>query len=392
MPERDPGFKDSRKQHAFSQKDVPSLGIAMGGAYGGISYGVTRLLSNPDLASKVGIGVGVGIGAFMAGIMGGITSGEDAKKLAIQGKTKRAKLATFQGILEAEAGMISSGVVSGYEIDGARGAIIGGAIGVFFGSSVSSFLGAGEAGRTYREVIHPALNPQTFSEFNVVKDVISDDEDLLVEHPPVYVAGSIGDMMGFRKAQVDFAKKKAPEMKRIYKHPENLLLQMRGAIFIIPDIIHYPAFDPENEEISMGGIKLKQPSRSVKLNDQRADEVIAKPYDSSTSSIWPYTSELEDNLPSRPFDEKRWQYWRGNSWRHDVVILATRKIEGSTITNPDPDSLKIEEEYHLIDILAGGEGKGDRIKKKDPIKDRLKSLVPVRDPQQISRNTLQAQE
>lgn len=382
-PERNEGQKDSRK-FRLTQKDAAEVAGFLGGFYGGASYGITRFIADKDLANSVGIGVGVGLGAAAGGMLGAFAADHDADTLAVQGNIRKATIKGIQGAIEAEAGFVTSGAISGYEINGIKGAIIGGIIGGVLGTGfpLITIPGKRETGKAYRDVIHPTLNPQNFPQFNIIKDVLFDEKDLLVDSPPVYIAGSINDMLGFRQAQVDSVIAKAPTMKREYKNPDVLLGRIPAAIFIIPNVIHYPAFDPEFETVLFG--RLKEPSTAMTLSDPDGVKVVAKPHTSETTNIWPHASEFEDEIIGRKFNEKRWQHWREKAWNQEVVILATRKVEppaiGTTVTS---DSLKVNETYQLIDILVGGSGKAGRIKKKEPIKERLKGLIPVRDPQGI---------
>lgn len=384
MAERQSGPEDSRNRFKFTQKMAAGISAGIGAFYGGASYGVTRLVS-PDgqLAKDIGLGTGVGIAAITGGLLGAIAASKDAEKLAIQGKVGKARLKALQSTLESLVGVGGGGALAGFKAGGSEGAIYGGLAGTL--CSTPGFLlinrGLKKTGEVYRNVIHPTLDPHNFPQFNIVKDSLFDDKDVLLEHPPVYDAGSITEMKGFREAQVNAVIEKASSMRGVYKNPDMILFRMPSAIFIIPDLIHYPAFDPKEDSFVLA---LKQPATSMKLADTQNDSITVKSYTGSSNRIWPNPTEFENDPPlMREFNGKRWDYWRERNWRHQVAVLASRNINRTVDKRGNTISFEANDSYHLVDILVGGTGKGERIKKRQPKKVRLKGLVPEADPNSI---------
>lgn len=375
--------KDSRN-FKIDHKTATILGSVSGGIFGGIGYSVTRFLADSDLANRVGIGIAADLGTFMWGIMAGIGSQQEAEKLAIQGRVGNATRKSWQSALEAGTGIGLSGALTGYEFGGTEGALIGGIIGTII--STPGFLMMSRdlkaTGIVFRDVIHPALDPKNFPQFNVSKDALSLEKDIAIEHPPVYQAQSIADMQGFRQAQVDEVLAKTPLMQRQFKIPEVVLGRMKAAIFIIPDLAHFPAFDPKEDEVSFKGL-VKDPNVSMQLTDSNGNRLIVKPHTDPTSTIWPRQTEFEGKSPAteRDFNANRWKYWKEISWKKTVAVLAERTTERSKINATTFGPIEATDTYRLIDIFMEDPGKNQRIWKKAQEEER--AFVPEQKPMGI---------
>ncbi|MDO8487119.1 MAG: hypothetical protein Q7S45_02420 [Candidatus Curtissbacteria bacterium] len=372
--------KDSRNIN-MDHKTAALVGGLVGGMFGGIGYGATRLLADSGLANRVGVGVGVGLGAFMGGYMAGVGSHIEAEKLAVQGKVGNAIMKAWQAALEAGTGTGISGALTGYEFWGTQGAVVGGIVGAVL--STPTFLMLSKDLRTtgivFRDIIHPALDPKNFPQFNVLKDPLSLEKDITVEHPPVYQAETIADMQGFRQAQVDEVIAKAPQMQKHFRIPEVVLSRMGPAIFIIRDLAHYPAFDPKENEVSFKGL-IKDPNMSMQLVDASGDKIIVGPHPEPMRSIWPLQSEFAGT--GGDFDENRWKYWRENSWKRAVVVLAERTTTRPKINETTFGPLEATDTYKLIDILVERPGRRNRIWKKAKA-EKERAFVPAQEPTAI---------
>lgn len=378
---------DDSRDFKLDHKMAALIGNGSGAVLGGIGWGVTRLLSDSELANKVGVGITVDLGTLMWGMMAGVGSQQEAEKLAIQGRVRNATIKGWQAALEAGTGTGLSGALTGYEFGGTEGAVLGGIIGTIL--STPGFLILSRdlkaTGIAYRDIIHPALDPKNFPQFNISKDALSLENDIAVEHPPIYQAQSITDMQGFRQAQVDEVVAKTPLMQRQFKIPEVVLGRMNAAIFIIPDLAHYPAFDPKEDEVSFKGL-IKDPNVSMQLADRDGSKIIVKPHKDSTHMIWPRQSEFEGGgtleATARDFNENRWKYWREISWKRTVAVLAERTTTRPRINASTFGPLEATDTYKLIDIFTEEPGRRNRIWKKAEAEEE-KGFVPEQKPTAI---------
>ncbi|MBI4057947.1 hypothetical protein HY405_01345 [Candidatus Microgenomates bacterium] len=122
VPEQVANKKPERKTTAA---DVVITSSAFAGVFGGIAsaFGDRQL----------GIVVGTGTYCFVSGVSLGALSAEQAKNLAIEGKTIKALLMTTMGSMDTAAGMGAAGIVSGFSVAGIKGALAGGISGAVLG-------------------------------------------------------------------------------------------------------------------------------------------------------------------------------------------------------------------------------------------------------------------
>ena len=71
MPERDkevgdPQQEDPRRRFRLTEKKIATITPIVSGLYGGAGYGVARLLSNKEIANRVGLGIGLGMSGALA--------------------------------------------------------------------------------------------------------------------------------------------------------------------------------------------------------------------------------------------------------------------------------------------------------------------------------------
>ncbi|OGY24761.1 MAG: hypothetical protein A2Y57_01850, partial [Candidatus Woykebacteria bacterium RBG_13_40_7b] len=206
MPERNENTKpqDPRKKHRFSASTAVWASGAIGSIFGGAGYGAARLISNENIANRVGPGIGLGLGSSVAGVLLGIVSQQEAKMHAIRGEVGKSILKNIRGGAETAFGMGASGAIAGYEASGVTGAIVGSIIGVIIGAGGPAQVGKAtrELGIAYRNLIIPTKEPSSFPQFGITRVSGFNEEEVDLLTPRVYNAPTIGAMKGFRQAQV----------------------------------------------------------------------------------------------------------------------------------------------------------------------------------------------
>ena len=366
MHERDSG---PNKSKSIGKAEVIGASIIVGG-FSGIGYGITRLVSDSELAEKVGIGTGGATAGLLIAALLAKESERKAEKYAIQGKIKEAVIETIRASAKGAVGLGISGAVPSYEGAGLEGAVIGGTIGASLGvgAFVHSLQYIREIGKAYRDIVHPAIDPKTFPQFDILKDELFDEEDILLENPPVYMAGSIADMQGFRQAQVDLVVEKSKSIKRNLVHETRnhdvILNRMSSAIFIISDVSHFPVYNPQDKS-------------TLQIRDSE-DNLITQQL-KSPPYIWDYDTAFAGEFMS--FNEKRWQYWRENSWKYDVALLAVRKIKEKD-DGDDGISIEAADQYYIIDIITDVpvSGPAEKYKEKLKVLEKARRLKPAWQP------------
>lgn len=364
MPERnDTDFLETYRKHKLTPKKATLMSAGMGLFYGGISYGVTYLAAGGEIAEKVGIGFGGGIAGAGAGLYLGIETQARSQELAIKGEPRKALLKMAQSSTQAAIGFGLSGAVIAFEASGIKGAVIGGVIGTFTGA-VGLARSANELnalGRAYRDVIIPTQDSRNFPNYHVIKSELFDENDVLSKYPLVYQAATFSDLKGFRKAQVDSVVDKSSQMSGFYKFPENILARIPTALFIIPGITHYPAFDPQDAKHAI----------HLKSIEDFNDEILAYPF-RETKRVWPYSTVFQTYTT---FDEHQWNYWKDKSWKYGIVLLAERTIIGG---DASANGLNVEDKYYLIDILVSGPDRRNREDEKEV--EKARRLIPLLNP------------
>lgn len=366
--------EDPRQKFRISRAQTAAFVGGISAFLGGVSYGASRLAFDEDVANRVGIGIGLGIGGIGGGLMISIESQNEAERLAIAGEVEKAIKKVRRCSIEAAAGFGTSGAVAGWEGAGIPGAIVGGAIGAFIGAKGMADINKDmrELGVAYRDVIIPSMDPKNFPEYSVTRDSRFKDEEPNSYSPPVYQAASIGDLKGFRQAQVNDVATKCPTLNGKFRIPEIVLGRMDSAVFLVPKVTHYPAFDPKSRRVFFE--KLEEPSEAVQLNTED-DKLIANPYKEPTSIIWPYTTEF---IATGLFNDEQWQYWREISWNKGVVLLAKREFLGRE-QNSEIIKPIVEDKYYLIDILLDDSERGRKIRRKVP--KEVQEPIPSWNPQ-----------
>lgn len=354
------------RKYKLTPEKATLMSTALGLFYGGVSYGIARLAADGELAKKVGIGVGGGLATASAGIFLGIEAQVRSEELAIKGEHRKAMFKMAQSSAMAAIGLGVSGAVSTYEATGLKGAVVGGAVGTLVGAIglARSAKELHDLAQAHRDLIIPTQNPRNFPQYHVIKSELFNDEDLLNQYPPVYMAATFSDMEGFRQAQVYRVMEKSTQLSGVFKAPETSLERMSSALFIIPGISHYPAFDPEDSNLSI------QLSNAEDINES----IVAHSHRHSRT-VWPYSTVFN---PYATFSEEHWKYWKERSWKYGVVLLAERNIKGrDRATN----ALNIEEKYYLVDILVSGPDRGKREEKKEP--EKVGEPIPALNPRGI---------
>ena len=103
--------------------------IVTSSVFAGVFAGIASAFGDRQLS----IVVGTGTYSFVAGVSMGALSAEQAKNLAIEGKTIKALLMATKGSIETAAGMSAAGAVSGFSAADIKGALAGGISGAVLG-------------------------------------------------------------------------------------------------------------------------------------------------------------------------------------------------------------------------------------------------------------------
>lgn len=378
MPERDLKSEhsvDPRKKHDIDAPTAALLSTFSGGMFGGISYGISRFALDENLANRIGLGVGFGVGGLMAGTTLSIVSQEEALQHAIRGEVGRSRLKVLKSSVEAAMGYGSAGFISGYEARGFGGAAIGAVAGtvVGFGGMYQTGSRIPELAYAYKNLIIPVREPSTFPEYNVTRDPRFNENEVNSFVPPVYQAPNIGVLKGFRSAQLEKIYSESKNLKGIYRHPNVLVFHLEQAVFIVPDVTHYPVQDPKTDKFLFG--KLEEPSERIQLNSP-GESLIAKPYKEGGRLIWPYGTEFQRQ---GEFNEEQWKYWKEISWKKSAVILAKRTVNRDKVK--EQSECPVDEEYFLIDILLDSPERG--IKKRKKLEREVKQPSPVWEPNSL---------
>lgn len=296
--------EDPRKKYQVTTPTAALTSTMVGGIFGGIAYGAARFFANPEIAERLGLGVGFGIGGSAGGLLLGIVTHEEAKKLAIKGQVGKATLKSVQGSVESGVGMASSGFIAGWEASGLTGGVIGAISGTLVGGVAMAQIAGSmrELGIAHRDVIMPTKDPNRFPSFGIVRDPRFNEENLDSHIPPVYIAPSIGNMKGFRRAQIEEVITKSETLPGRYKNSGLVLTNIKRAIFIIKDVAHYPVYDPKTQPVLFS--KFHEPSELVQLNTPD-DVLVAHPYKELSRATWPFPTEFAEHSL---FSTEQWQY------------------------------------------------------------------------------------
>lgn len=313
----------------------------LGTFFGGISYGVSRLLTAQENAVKWGLGIGGGFASAGLGATWSNLSMEKAEYYLAQDKKGKARFKVAQAVLEGALGIGGAAAIPGIETGNFNLATIGGIGGMVFGG-ISSFLIFRERIKSFPELITPA---------GIQRDASFPDSIEGKKFPPVYRASTLKDLIEFRGVNKERIIKWAGDVPAESIDPHSLSTsRLITSVFIIPDLQHFPAYDPEGE------------TQDMKLVEGK-DNIVVHP-DKHSFQAWPYQTCFEIKFgESTYFQDKFWQEWRERSWKHGVVLLAQYQTKNSFGT-PSPE--QISDRYWLLDIISDDGGQRRRVPRKIP--------------------------
>lgn len=370
MQERNSGSSPKEKTPKWARPKYTLVSGLLGGYFGGLSYGITRIFSDNESAQRIGLGVG---GGFAAGILGASFSTfsmDEANRYALQGEKAKSRLKVVQAVVEGAAGFGATGAIAGFESKGLASAVIGAGTGVVVGG-FGSYLKYKERTKGLSALVIPPGN-------SVERDTGFPDAKELVQYPPVYRVSSLSDLKEFREVNKRALVKAGSWVSGKADQPDDMgETRFVSAVFIVPNLRHFPAMDPQEDTTLFG--KVKERSFDMRLNDT-SDNVVAHPCLHSYA-FWPYQTIFEDLLgESRYFNDDKWEYWRDRSWDHGVVILAQYQTTGfSRFSGLDPNPKNVIDNYWLLDVLSKEGGVKKRVKERKP----KGETVPAYNPQQI---------
>lgn len=289
MAERQTGENPNNNKGIMSELKVRAdkvfIASLVGTLFGGISYGVSSLLTSQENAVKWGLGIGGGFASIGLGATWSNLSMEKAEEYLAQGRKGRARLEAARAILEGALGGGGAGAIPGIETGNLKMAIMGGAGGMVF-SGLGSFL-------IYRQRIKPF--PELITPSGIQRDMNFPDSIEGHKFPPVYRASTLKDLLKFREANKEIIIKWAGSIPSKSTDPYPLTAKrLVTSVFIIPNLQHFPAFDPQGE------------TQDMKFVDGK-DSIVAHP-DKHSFLIWPYQTCFEIKIgESTYFQEKEWQ-------------------------------------------------------------------------------------
>lgn len=343
MTERQTGENPYGKPTSLDRVKAVGTSVALGGVFAIPSGLIAHFAgANDNLTKK--IATGFGSVAIMVGVATSFShlSMDEAEYYAEQGKTLKSRLKVLQATLEAGAGAGAAGGIIGYETGSLMRAAIGAGICIIGGTS-STLIEYSERTRAFPNLNYPSDN-------SVYLDTSFPNRKEGTKFPPVFIASSLKSWQDFRAINKERIFKWAHyDVPNKSDEPMTLNNQrLVTSVVIIPNVYHYPALDPELDEILLGKIKVK--SIDMKLADQNESIVVHSTLNSF--NFWPDQTIFEDSI-GRHFNEGVWKHWKERSWNYGVVLLT--QYQAPTMSNIR-GTRKIEEvvdNYWLLDVLTG---------------------------------------
>jgi len=345
MPEKLPGSPEPQKKSTGRLKTIVA-GAATGYLFGGLSWGISHLLTDEDHSRTIGVGVGVGFAAAGVGASLSHHSMEEAELYKRKGQIAKARMKLAQAITEASSGFGTAGALPGIAD--------GNPLKIALGAGIGAVLGGTTVLIAYQERTKPY--PQLEYPEGVEMDTSFPEMGEGIKYPPVFRAASLEGFKKFREVNkrtiLNWVHAEPPTKKN---DPNDLLAQrLSTAIVIIPDIQHFPIDDPEGDDMKL---RDRTNSQEVQLAQH-------------TFMFWPHSTCFEDS--NRLLNKSAWNYWKEKSWKHGVVLLAQYQKSGFG------SKYKVEEvvdNYWLVDIST--KEKGIKKKTKEDAPQGQLSPVPL---------------
>ncbi len=357
MDEKEPNQSGiTNKNELMTRLNLLLVSSAAGGLFGGLSYGLASIFTDRFLAERIGLGVG---GTLLMGGLGATNSNislDRAEDYLEQGRNGEARLQVARAILEGAAGYGAAGGLIGIEAGNSiNSLIIGSAIGIFLGAS-GTFI-------QYRERVRPFPNLIIPDGNSTQRDLSFPDRQGGTKFPPVFRASTLRDFKEFREINKERIVRWALSIPSESEDPTSLAAsRLVTSIAVIPNIRHFPAFDPKKDG-------------TMKLVDEITDDNLIVDPCKDAFLLWPYRTSFESMVAgNRTFEQKLWNKWRDISWRHDVVLLAQYQTS-SKLDDRAPE--KASDHYWLLDVVSD---KGDhrrRARRRSPEDNKALILNPV---------------
>lgn len=368
MIERPTEENPDNRPSKFARPKAVVADVFLGGLSGGIAYGISSLVaSGEDTPSKVGIGVGTGVVSMGLGTSLGNLSMDEAESYAQQGRKTKSRLKAIEAIIEYGVGCGAAGSLPGIESGSLTHAVVGAGIGFAFGGLAGRFI--------YRDRTKPIPEPE-LPDNSMERDTSFPDRKDGVKLPPVYRVASLDDLKEYREAlKIKLLKDSERLPRKSNTRPDQLgVSRFATAVIIIPGLQHYPALDPQEDEILFGAMHEK--SLDMTLHGDN-NNIVVHPLLHS-EMFWPYQTIFENiALGNKQFSDKEWENWRDRSWKNGVVILAQFQTPNPLKIASNPED--VIDNYWLVDILSYEDGEKEKREEKVP----TGNLVPIPNPQGV---------
>ncbi len=312
---------------------------AVGSFLGLPAYGISRILTDQEMALKVGLGVGGGVASAGLGVSLSSLSMQRAENYIDQGREGRAHLEVARAILEGGLGFGVAAAIPGIESSDPVHTAIGAVGGTLLGS-FCSFLKYRERIKPFPELILPPGN-------SVQRDMSFPRSLDGIAYPPVFRATSLRDLIEFREVNKEVIMKWAGATIPTETNDPNSIAALRlvTSVAIIPELQHYPVLDPKEQTSDM---ILRNGEDTITVHPCR-----------DTFMVWPYQTRFESIFgKSRTFEGSKWRSWRERSWRNEVVLLTQYQTRGN-FSYPTPGT--ISDHYWLLDINPDWQNQRTRV-------------------------------
>lgn len=351
--------KNSNKDRIRHIRNTIAAAGVGGILFGGITYAVSNLFTGSDNAERLGTVVTGSSASAMAGIgLSNISLGRAEDHLE-QGKKDKAKLKVIRASLESAAGFGTAGAFVGFNTGSLTNTLIGTGLGVAFG-------GYGVIWE-YERRTRPFPNFIIPSGNSMERDITFPDREGGVKFPPVFRTLSLRDLKEFRKVNKEKIIKWAGGIAHVPEKSSNPNSpgadRLVTSVIIIPNLQHYPAFDPEG-------------TPCMKLVDVKNNEEIVVYPNKESHSFWPYQTCFEARFgESRYFLEEEWNAWKDQSWNHNVTLLVqyqknysafSKSFLKKAFSSSYPGFDEISDNYWLLDISSSGGIQRRKVDKKVP--------------------------
>lgn len=340
-----------RSKKSYLKHIARNIGISSGAGYVfGFLTGTAAGLITGEF--KTGAEIGVKTGICVAGAGFWVT--ELNYTINNAEPSERPLLHKLKGALATAEGTLAMGIPAGlisYSTDNPWW-LVGGAV---FGG-LSGLLQFRERFRKKPDLIFPDGN-------SVIEDTRFPSEYMESRLPKVYRAGSLADIIDFRKANQDQIVRWAGDLPTTsIDVPHQLMVNASSPVnaIFITNVRHFPAADPEtgSQMVLRDRTQVKE-GESISVNPLKESHF-----------FWSYHPTNFEDRPLVSFSDRRWDRFKEHSWERQIVILA--QYQTTKNLSPEIKPENIVDRFWLIDVS----GEGIRVRRKDKIPQI--SSVPIR--------------